>query len=145
MGDPKGFLKTQERELPKRRPVPVRIMDWKEVYENQDPAQLRRQAGRCMDCGIPFCHQGCPLGNLIPLRDNDEKVLRGLLESHRDWTESPVAERLLESWAESRNRFTVVLPRDYQRVLDVRTAAEAEGLDLDGAEVWERIMEASRG
>jgi glutamate synthase (NADPH/NADH) small chain len=66
MADPKGFLKTTERELPKRRPVPVRIMDWKEVYENQDPAQLRRQAGRCMDCGIPFCHQGCPLGNLIP-------------------------------------------------------------------------------
>jgi glutamate synthase (NADPH/NADH) large chain len=85
------------------------------------------------------------LVDLIPLRDNDEKVLRRLLESHRDWTESPVAERLLESWAESRNRFTVVLPRDYQRVLDVRTAAEAEGLDLDGAEVWERIMEASRG
>jgi len=41
-------------------------MDWKEVYEQQDPSQLRRQAGRCMDCGIPFCHQGCPLGNLIP-------------------------------------------------------------------------------
>ena len=66
MADPKGFLKTQERELPKRRPVPVRIMDWKEVYESQDPEQLRRQAGRCMDCGIPFCHHGCPLGNLIP-------------------------------------------------------------------------------
>jgi glutamate synthase (NADPH) small chain len=66
VADPKGFLKVQERELPKRRPVPVRIMDWKEVYENQDPSQLRRQAGRCMDCGIPFCHQGCPLGNLIP-------------------------------------------------------------------------------
>src|SRR4051794_497973 len=41
-------------------------MDWKEVYESQNPEQLRRQAGRCMDCGIPFCHQGCPLGNLIP-------------------------------------------------------------------------------
>jgi glutamate synthase (NADPH/NADH) small chain len=41
-------------------------MDWKEVYEAGDPAELRRQAGRCMDCGIPFCHQGCPLGNLIP-------------------------------------------------------------------------------
>ncbi len=66
MADPKGFLKVTERELPKRRPVPVRIMDWKEVYEQGDPAQLRRQAGRCMDCGIPFCHQGCPLGNLIP-------------------------------------------------------------------------------
>jgi len=66
MADPKGFLKTQERELPKRRPVAVRIMDWKEVYEDQDRTQLRRQAGRCMDCGVPFCHQGCPLGNLIP-------------------------------------------------------------------------------
>src|ERR1700754_2285575 len=66
MADPKGFLKVQERELPKRRPVPVRIMDWKEVYEQQDPSQLRRQAGRCMDCGIPFSHHGCPLGNLIP-------------------------------------------------------------------------------
>ncbi|MFF8187570.1 glutamate synthase subunit beta [Microbacterium sp. NPDC016588] len=66
MADPKGFLKTTQRELPPRRPVPVRIMDWKEVYEPGDPAVVRRQAGRCMDCGIPFCHQGCPLGNLIP-------------------------------------------------------------------------------
>jgi glutamate synthase (NADPH/NADH) small chain len=44
----------------------VRIRDWKEVYEEQDTAVLQRQAGRCMDCGIPFCHSGCPLGNLIP-------------------------------------------------------------------------------
>ena len=66
MADPKGFLKVTERELPARRPVPVRIMDWKEVYESGDSAVLRRQAGRCMDCGIPFCHKGCPLGNLIP-------------------------------------------------------------------------------
>jgi glutamate synthase (NADPH) small chain len=66
VADPKGFLKVTERELPARRPVPVRIMDWKEVYEPGDSAVLRRQAGRCMDCGIPFCHQGCPLGNLIP-------------------------------------------------------------------------------
>ena len=66
MADPKGFLKTQTRELPKRRPVSVRLMDWKEVYEQQDSSELKRQAGRCMDCGIPFCHQGCPLGNLIP-------------------------------------------------------------------------------
>ena len=66
MADPKGFLKVTERELPARRPVPVRIMDWKEVYEPGDTAVLRRQAGRCMDCGVPFCHSGCPLGNLIP-------------------------------------------------------------------------------
>jgi glutamate synthase (NADPH/NADH) small chain len=66
VADPKGFLTVRERELPQRRPVPVRIMDWHEVYEQQNAAELRRQAGRCMDCGIPFCHQGCPLGNLIP-------------------------------------------------------------------------------
>ena len=66
MADPKGFLNVTERELPARRPVPVRIMDWKEVYEPGDQAVLRRQASRCMDCGVPFCHSGCPLGNLIP-------------------------------------------------------------------------------
>ncbi|TWE12564.1 glutamate synthase subunit beta [Rudaeicoccus suwonensis] len=66
MADPRGFLKVRERELPVRRPVPVRIRDWKEVYEEQELGQLQRQAGRCMDCGIPFCHNGCPLGNLIP-------------------------------------------------------------------------------
>jgi glutamate synthase (NADPH/NADH) small chain len=65
MADPKGFL-TTPRELPKRRPVEVRIQDWREVYTDFDPQRLQKQAGRCMDCGIPFCHQGCPLGNLIP-------------------------------------------------------------------------------
>ncbi|KRE62706.1 glutamate synthase subunit beta [Nostocoides sp. Soil756] len=66
MADPQGFLRTRERELPRRRPVPVRIRDWKEVYEDQPVPELQRQAGRCMDCGVPFCHSGCPLGNLIP-------------------------------------------------------------------------------
>jgi len=66
MADPKGFLTHRERELPTRRAVPIRLQDWKEVYEPTDLGMLRRQAGRCMDCGIPFCHNGCPLGNLIP-------------------------------------------------------------------------------
>ncbi len=65
MADPKGFL-TTGRELPTRRPVDVRIRDWREVYEEFDAEQVEKQAGRCMDCGIPFCHNGCPLGNLIP-------------------------------------------------------------------------------
>jgi glutamate synthase (NADPH/NADH) small chain len=65
MADPKGFL-TTERATPTRRPVDVRIKDWKEVYEEQAFPDLQKQAGRCMDCGIPFCHSGCPLGNLIP-------------------------------------------------------------------------------
>ncbi|GAA3688274.1 glutamate synthase subunit beta [Arthrobacter ginkgonis] len=66
MADPRGFLNVRERQTQPRRPVPVRIMDWKEVYERQEQGTLAKQASRCMDCGVPFCHQGCPLGNLIP-------------------------------------------------------------------------------
>ena len=65
MADPTGFLK-YGRDLPKRRPVDIRIQDWREVYESFPESDLRHQATRCMDCGIPFCHNGCPLGNLIP-------------------------------------------------------------------------------
>lgn len=63
--DPRGFLKFP-RQNPTRRPVQVRLRDWKEVYTASDPSEQVVQAQRCMDCGIPFCHQGCPLGNLIP-------------------------------------------------------------------------------
>jgi glutamate synthase (NADPH/NADH) small chain len=65
MADPRGFI-TTPRQTPARRPVDVRIQDWQEVYTEFSRADLERQAGRCMDCGIPFCHNGCPLGNLIP-------------------------------------------------------------------------------
>jgi glutamate synthase (NADPH/NADH) small chain len=65
MADPKGFLRTPRR-APARRPVDLRLRDWREVYEEFSQDALREQAGRCMNCGIPFCHQGCPLGNLIP-------------------------------------------------------------------------------
>jgi len=65
VGETTGFLKW-ERQSPSHRPVPVRLRDWKEVYEPFDADELNRQAGRCMDCGIPFCNNGCPLGNLIP-------------------------------------------------------------------------------
>jgi len=65
VADPKGFL-TTPRQLPTRRPVDVRIRDWREVYQPMEPGAIEAQAGRCMDCGIPFCHNGCPLGNLIP-------------------------------------------------------------------------------
>ncbi len=65
MGDPSGFLKFP-RELPRRRPVQVRLRDWREVYEPFAESSARQQGARCMDCGIPFCHEGCPLGNLIP-------------------------------------------------------------------------------
>ncbi len=79
MADPKGFLKVP-RETPTRRPVPLRLMDWREVYEEFPDGKLERQASRCMDCGIPFCHQGCPLGNLIPEWNN--------LVYRSDWREA---------------------------------------------------------
>jgi glutamate synthase (NADPH) small chain len=66
VGDPAGFLKHTVRETPSRRPVMLRLKDWKEVYEEFSHDTLQVQASRCMDCGIPFCHNGCPLGNLIP-------------------------------------------------------------------------------
>ena len=80
MADPQGFLKHRDRQLPSRRPVSVRIKDWREVYQEQELGQLQQQAGRCMDCGIPFCHNGCPLGNLIP--EWNDLAWRG------DWTEA---------------------------------------------------------
>ena len=66
MADPRGFMKITDRETAVRRPVSVRIRDWKEVYEERSSGVIKEQASRCMDCGIPFCHAGCPLGNLIP-------------------------------------------------------------------------------
>ena len=74
MGETTGFLKW-DRQGPGHRPVPVRLRDWKEVYEPFDHDELNKQAGRCMDCGIPFCNNGCPLGNLIP--DWNDLVDRG--------------------------------------------------------------------
>jgi glutamate synthase (NADPH/NADH) small chain len=65
MGKTTGFLEW-ERAAPHRRPISLRVLDWKEVEELDPPATSRQQAGRCMDCGVPFCTQGCPLGNPIP-------------------------------------------------------------------------------
>jgi len=62
---PTGFLEFS-RGTPTRRPVAERVHDWLEVYEDFPVEDLKKQAARCMDCGIPFCHQGCPLGNIIP-------------------------------------------------------------------------------
>jgi glutamate synthase (NADPH) small chain len=65
MGKPTGFIEIQRKKHP-TRPVEERVQDWREVYLPYPKADLQMQGARCMDCGIPFCHQGCPLGNLIP-------------------------------------------------------------------------------
>ena len=74
MGDSKAFI-TLQREMPRRRPVSERVRDWREYYLPFPEEKLRAQASRCMDCGIPFCHSGCPLGNLIP--DWNDLTYRG--------------------------------------------------------------------
>ncbi len=77
MGKPDGFLDYQ-RETPARRPVPERLHDWQEVYKPFPELKLMEQGARCMDCGVPFCHTGCPLGNIIP--DWNDLVYRGQWE-----------------------------------------------------------------
>ena len=65
MGKPTGFLEIG-RELPERRPVAERVKDWREITRELPEEKVRAQGARCMNCGIPFCHKGCPLGNIIP-------------------------------------------------------------------------------
>ncbi len=83
MGKPTGFLE-YTRELPPRRPVVERVNDWFEVYQDFPAQKVEQQAARCMDCGVPFCHTGCPLNNLIPdwndlvYRDRWREALRSL-------------------------------------------------------------------
>ena len=74
MGKPTGF-KEYQRELPQRRPARERINDWFEIYQPFPQEKLRTQGARCMDCGVPFCHNGCPLNNIIP--DWNDLVYRG--------------------------------------------------------------------
>jgi len=77
MGQVDGFMKF-DREMPKSREIKERLKDYKEVYNPLDKEKLKQQAARCMDCGVPFCHNGCPLGNNIP--DFNDAVYQGKWE-----------------------------------------------------------------
>ena len=123
MGEPTGFLRWG-RATPSRRPVPVRLRDWREVYEPLDREALREQAGRCMDCGIPFCNNGCPLGNLIP-----------------DWNDLVYRDQ----WREAIER----LNREINAILqspETRGRIEAAGWDVAGGtpEAFAQFMAAER-
>ena len=74
MGKITGFMEIK-RETPSRRPVTERLQDWREYELKMPEEKLRAQGARCMDCGIPFCHKGCPLGNIIP--DWNDLIYRG--------------------------------------------------------------------
>mgnify|MGYP000633928056 CR=1 FL=1 len=86
MADPKGFLK-YERELPSSRDVAERVEDYKEFYQEFPQEKTKQQAARCMDCGIPFCHNGCPLGNIIP-EFNDAVYREEWLEAYQILSET---------------------------------------------------------
>ena len=76
MGKPTGFLE-YGRELPGKRDPEERIHDYRELYLDFEEEKINKQAARCMDCGVPFCHTGCPLGNIIP-EFNDAVYQQGL-------------------------------------------------------------------
>ena len=96
MADPKGFLKHTERTTPTSRPVEERVKDWNEVYTSTriDLPILTDQASRCMNCGVPFCHKGCPLGNIIP--EWNDMVHRGQWDEAVDRLPHPGTDRVGE-------------------------------------------------
>ncbi len=140
MADPKGFL-TTARETPARRPVDVRIQDWREVYEPFPHARLEAQAGRCMDCGIPFCHQGCPLGNLVP--EWNDLVWRG------DWQAAADRLHATNNFPEFTGRLcpapceTACVLGISQEPVTIKTV-EADLLDRAWTEGWVRPQPAPR-
>ena len=116
MGKPTGFLEWQRVPLP-RRDRRERVRDSREIYLPRAEEESRRQAGRCMDCGVPFCQSRCPLGNVIP--DWNHLVYR-LIEDHVRLTGSPLGNRLLDNWETMVGHFVKVMPLEYKRVLAER-------------------------
>ncbi len=140
MGDIRGFIK-HDRQLPERRSVPVRLRDWREVYEPFPEADLRRQASRCMDCGIPFCNHGCPLGNLIP--DWNDLTYRG------QWSEASERLHSTNNFPEFTGRLCPA-PCETACVLGINEPAvtikqvEVSIVDRAWEEGWIRPVPASR-
>jgi glutamate synthase (NADPH) small chain len=136
MADPKGFLNTPRRSA-SSRPVPVRIQDWREIKEGLDQGEVEAQAGRCMSCGIPYCHRGCPLGNLIP--EWNDLVWRG------DWHEASERLHATNNFPEFTGRLCPA-PCEPACVLDLHgapvTIKQVEQSIIDKA--WERGWVAPR-
>jgi glutamate synthase (NADPH/NADH) small chain len=142
MADPRGFLKVTDRETAKRRPVPVRILDWKEVYERRDSGVIKQQASRCMDCGVPFCHQGCPLGNLIPewndltWRSDNKQAIERL---HKTNNFPEFTGRLCPAPCESSCVLAINQPAVTIKEIEVSIIDDAFGNDLVDAHAPERL------
>ena len=123
LGELGGFLRITRSSTPQRDPR-ERVADYEEIYRTLGEDQAASEGARCMECGVPFCHDGCPLGNLIP--DWNDLVYRGrwrdaidqlhLTNNFPEFTGSPRAEGLLESWEESLEAFVQVTPHDVRRL-----------------------------
>ena len=151
MADHRGFLTQRERELPSYRPVELRLRDWREVQADREPGSpyLTRQAGRCMDCGIPFCHSGCPLGNLIP--EWNDLVWRGEWEAARHQPER-VADgvqkdaHILDDVGRQarRGRFLLELQKLFDMRLALRDVVAACSDNLQGFEAVFLVRQAQQ-
>ena len=145
MGKPTGFLEYQRVKQP-YRPVAERVRDWEQVMLARPLDALRRQGARCMDCGIPFCHQGCPLGNLIPdwndlvYRDEWREALDRLHATNNfpEFTGTLCPAPCEGSCVLGINDDPVtikVVPRDYKRILTAEARARAENREPAFAEL----------
>ena len=114
MGKPTGFLEFG-RETPQWRPVDERVADWDEVYKPFPELKLVEQGARCMDCGVPFCHTGCPLGNIIP--DWNDLVYRG------QWQEAIHRLHATNNFPEFTGRLCPSLPCEEACVLGINEPA----------------------
>jgi glutamate synthase (NADPH/NADH) small chain len=130
--DPYGFLRF-DRRTPARRPVPLRLMDWREVYPPAGEPMVREQATRCMDCGVPFCHQGCPLGNRIP--DWNDLVRSG------DWAYASEALHATNNFPEFTGRLCPA-PCEAACVLAIGAAADPVAIKLVEVEIANRAFDA---
>jgi glutamate synthase (NADPH/NADH) small chain len=132
MPDPNGFLRF-DRRLPPRRPVPLRLLDWFEVYPSADDGLVREQATRCMDCGVPFCHDGCPLGNRIP--DWNDLVRTGA------WEHAAESLHATNNFPELTGRLCPA-PCEASCVLGIGGAAEPVAIKLVEVEIINRAFAA---
>jgi len=130
--DPNGFLR-YDRRLPARRPVPLRLLDWREVYPPAPEDLVREQATRCMDCGVPFCHDGCPLGNRIP--DWNDLVRTGT------WELAAESLHATNNFPEFTGRLCPA-PCEAACVLGIGGAAEPVAIKLVEVEIIDRALAA---
>ena len=137
MGKPTGFMEF-ERLNEAYDPVEQRLKHYKEFVHTLNDEDAKIQGARCMDCGIPFCNNGCPVNNVIPdwndlvYRGNWEQAIRVLHSTNNfpEFTGSPRAKAILADWDSFRGKFVKVYPNEYRRALKELAAAKLEQKEI---------------